>query len=63
MAKNSFVLYQDYEDKLCKLSDEQMGVLLRVIFEYERTGEITIEMDDRVDMAFDFIKIALDKNR
>lgn len=61
--KNSFVIYHDYEDKLKMLSDEQMGKLWRMIFKYEKTGEV-IDLDDAVIMmAFSFIRNDLDINR
>ena len=37
--KISFVLYGSYEEQLNMLTDEQVGILLRNIYSYVRTGE------------------------
>lgn len=60
--KNSFIMFVDYKEKFKKLSDEQMGKLIRAVFEYEDSG-VEPDMDDLiVSMAFDVIKVDLDKN-
>lgn len=60
--KNSFIMFVDYKEKFKKLSDEQMGKLIRAVFEYEDSG-VEPDMDDIiVSMAFDVIKVDLDKN-
>ena len=38
--KNSFVLYEDYEELFDRLSDEEAGQLIKAIFDYERSGEL-----------------------
>lgn len=62
MAKESFILYQDYGDIINKLSDEQAGKLFKMIFEYEKTGEYP-ECDLVLDIAFTQIKNNLDRNK
>ncbi len=60
--KNSFIMFVDYKEKFKKLSDEQMGKLIRAVFDYEDSG-VEPDMDDLiVSMAFDVIKVDLDKN-
>lgn len=61
--KNSFIIFTEYEDKLKKLSDEQMGRLFRAIFEYERAGVVETELDQLTEMAFSFIASDLDRAR
>ena len=61
--KKSFVLYYDYAEKFKSLSDEQFGKLTRCMIAYENTGE-TIPIEDIiVQMAFDVVKVDLDRNR
>ena len=55
MKKNGFILYQEYEEKLAMLTDEQVGKLLRAVFLHERGAEITIEMDVLTQFAFVWI--------
>ena len=61
--KESFVLYQSYEDQLQDLTDEQLGKLLRYIFEYERTQEPIDIKEPYIKIAFQFIRKNLDINR
>ena len=61
MDKKSFLLYLDYEEHFSLLTDEQAGQLIKVIFQYERTGEIP-EIDGVIKMAFSFIKNQLDRD-
>lgn len=61
--KESFVLYQNYEDQLQDLSDEQLGKLLRYIFEYERTQDPADIQDPYIKISFQFIRKNLDINR
>ena len=61
MAKNSFILYTDYEEKLAPLSDKELGELIRNIFIYLRTGKVP-KMKRGLSFVFSFIKVELDKN-
>src|SRR5665647_2829516 len=61
--KESFVLYQGYEDQLQDLTDEQLGKLLRYIFKYERTQIPEDIKDSYIKIAFQFIRKNLDTNR
>lgn len=60
--KKSFVMYLDYEEQFNMLTDEELGVLIRAIIEYEKTKEIP-KLDGIVKMAFSFIKGQLDRDR
>jgi len=59
--KKSFVLYCDTYDTLQHLSDEQLGKLTRMIFEYQISG-ITPETNNPLFIAFSFIKSSLDRD-
>lgn len=59
--KKSFVLYCDTYDTLQHLTDEQLGKLTRMIFEYQISG-ITPETNNPLFIAFGFIKSSLDRD-
>lgn len=64
--KNSFVLYTDFYEVLKDLSDEQLGLLHRVIYRYVISGDDTeakILLSPEVKIAFNFIKLQIDKNK
>ena len=52
--KKSFVLYLDQYSSIKKLSDEQAGMLLKAMFEFNLGNEFEI-IDPVVDMAFSFL--------
>lgn len=58
MKKDSFVLYNSFYEPIKTLKNEQLGKLLRAIFNYTTNGEITQEQD--ILIAFMFIKNQLD---
>ena len=58
--KNSFILYQDYEQHIQLLTDEQAGKLLKAIFAYNQG--IPFDLDPVTKMAFSFIKAGLDRD-
>jgi len=58
--KKSFILYQDYEQHIQLLTDEQAGKLLKAIFLYNQGHDV--EMEPIVQMAFSFIKVNLDRD-
>lgn len=57
--KPGFIIYNDYCEKLSLLSDEELGKLIRFIFEYEKT-KIIPKMERDLLMVFNFIKVDLD---
>ena len=56
--KDTFVLYNSFYEPIKLLTDEQLGKLLRAIFDYTINGEITQDKD--IMIAFMFIKNQLD---
>lgn len=58
MEKASFLMYTEYQDLLEDLSDEELGKLLRAIFEYE-TSKKEPNFTGLLKMAFNFIKANL----
>ena len=58
MEKDSFVLYNSFYEPIKTLKNEQLGKLLRAIFNYTTNGEIT--QDSEILVAFMFIKNQLD---
>ena len=56
--KESFILYNSFYEPIKALKNEQLGKLLRAIFDYTINGEIT--QDDEILVAFMFIKNQID---
>lgn len=54
MALEYIPFYYSYRKKLEKLSDQEVGRLVRSLLEYGETGE-TEELTGRESIAFDFI--------
>lgn len=67
--KTGFILYTEYQEKLELLNNEELGILMRLIFKYEKTQENPIKTQENleipplVEMAFYFIKDELDRQR
>lgn len=57
-SKESFLLYKAFYEPLKQLSDEELGILFRVIFEYQinPNNPLGFEVPSSVKMAFEFIK-------
>lgn len=55
-------MYLDYEEQFNLLTDEQIGQLMRAIYQYEKTREVP-RLDGMLKMAFSFIKTQLDRDR
>ena len=58
MNKDSFILYNSFYEPIKSLKNEQLGKLLRSIFNYTINGEIT--QDNEILVAFMFIKNQID---
>ncbi|MFC2441306.1 MAG: DUF6291 domain-containing protein, partial [Capnocytophaga ochracea] len=58
--KDTFILKTKYKSVINKLSDKQAGVLFKMLFEYVENGANAGSTDDKVEMAFEFIKLDLD---
>ena len=56
--KDSFILYNAFYEPIKEMKNEQLGKLLRAIFDYTTTGKITQEPD--IMIAFMFIKNQID---
>lgn len=61
-GKRSFVLYHAIRKPLEKLNDEQRGQLFLAILNYSEFGTEPDFEDSSVDIAFEFIRDALDKD-
>lgn len=59
--KKSFVLYTDNWITLKHLSNEQLGELMRMLFEYQIEG-VTPEPSNPLFIAFGFIRSAMDRD-
>jgi len=58
MKKDSFILYNSFYEPIKSLKNEQLGKLLRAVFNYTINNEIT--QDNEVLVAFMFIKNQID---
>lgn len=63
MNKNKFTLYLDYWDWFKLLTDEELGRLLRALFNYEREGIEPRDDDEKIKIFFCMIKETLDRDR
>jgi len=61
MNKESFLIYKSFYEPLKGLSDEDMGIIFRAIFEYQIYGK-SPEISPILNMAFSFIKDVLDRD-
>lgn len=61
MAKlEYFPWYNSYRERLAKLSDQEVGWLVRTLSKYNETGERQ-ELAGRESVAFDFIAVDIDR--
>lgn len=59
--KNSFIMYLDYEEHFNLLSDKEIGILMRGIFQYVRTGKDPDFCNNAaLKIAFSFVKTNID---
>ena len=58
---NGFVFRDDYLERLAKLSDQEVGRLVRALGIYHRDGEET-KLAGRESVAFDFIRADIDRS-
>lgn len=59
--KANFIMYLDYEEHFSFLSDKEIGILMRGIFQYVRTGVIPeFKNSKTLNMAFSFIRTNID---
>lgn len=62
MNKEGFILYISHKDTFDVLTDEEAGKLIKCIFEYEKSGQMS-DVDRTLKLAFIPIKQTLDNNR
>lgn len=62
MAKNTFVLKTDLDKRTKKLTDEELGKLMRKIFKYVK-GEDMPTLSEKLEAVFDFIQEDIDENQ
>ena len=60
--KKSFILYGSYYEQIMLLSIEERGQLLSAIYEYQMNGEVSVEMNPIVAMAFSFVRSDMDRD-
>ena len=60
--RDNILIYTNFLTRFEKLSDEQFGILMRVILEYQITDEIPQIDDLLVALAFDSVKPEIDRN-
>lgn len=61
--KKSFVLYHDYWNIFKLLTDDELGKLIRAIFNYEREQMEPHDLDEKSMIAFYMVKDTLDRDR
>lgn len=62
MSRKSFVLYTEWENTFNRLSNELAGELIKVIFDYVRSGEIPQIDNAVVDGVFSAFQPSIDRN-
>ena len=62
MSRKSFVIYTELENTFNRLSNELAGELIKVIFDYVRTGEIPQIDNAVVDGVFSAFQPSIDRN-
>ena len=62
MSRKSFVLYTEWENTFNRLSNELAGELIKVIFDYVRTGEIPQIDNAVIDGVFSAFQPSIDRN-
>lgn len=61
MNGNGFYLYVEYGEKFRRMSDSQLGALVRALMEYKTTGEAPEIEELAVGIAFDIVRADIDK--
>ena len=62
-VKKSFVLYHDFRIWFSLLTDEELGRLIRAIFDYEMNKILPENLNEKEQIAFYMIKDTLDRDR
>lgn len=61
--KKSFVLYHDYWNWFRLLTDDELGKLIRAIFNYEREQTVPYDLNEKTMIVFYMVKDTLDRDR
>lgn len=62
MSKKSFVLYAEWEDAFDQQPNDVAGELIKLIFDYVRTGEVLKSDNPVVNAMFSIFRPAIDRN-
>lgn len=62
-VKKSFVLYHDFRNWFSLLTDEELGRLIRAIFDYEMNKELPENLNEKEQIAFFMVRDILDRDR
>ena len=62
-VKKSFVLYHDFSNLFSLLTDEELGRLIRAIFDYSINGTFPENLMEKEQVAFMMIRNTLDRDR
>lgn len=62
-VKKSFVLYHDFRNWFSLLTDEELGRLIRAIFDYETNKTLPENLNEKEQIAFLMVRDTLDRDR
>ena len=62
-VKKSFVLYHDFSNIFSLLTDEELGRLIRAIFDYAMNGLLPEKLGEKEMVAFTMVRDTLDRDR
>lgn len=62
-VKKSFVLYHDFRNWFSLLTDEELGRLIRAIFDYEMNKILPENLNEKEQIAFLMVRDTLDRDR
>lgn len=62
-VKKSFVLYHDFRNWFSLLTDEELGRLIRAIFDYEMNKTLPENLNEKEQIAFLMVRDTLDRDR
>ncbi len=62
-VKKSFVLYHDFRNWFSLLTDEELGRLIRAIFDYEMNRTMPENLNEKEQIAFFMVRDTLDRDR
>lgn len=62
-VRKSFVLYHDFRNWFSLLTDEELGRLIRAIFDYEMNRTMPENLNEKEQIAFFMVRDTLDRDR